>query len=582
MQIHTFIRPLFKQSLQCIKTATHRFIGLACALSLLLFSCSDIPLLDIELDNEIESPAISVGSTFTIRADGTEQTITSSGATIRQVLDSSDIEVGLTDEVSPPLFEPAVPDSVITIVRISEEIESIERSVPFDRRSVRNETMSADEPPVIIQQGQNGLEELTVTIVYRDGIEVDRRITRVILVNEPVEEIMMIGVDVVAQEQDFQFQGKLAFINGSGAQLFNGSNSTVQNLNLGGVPDRRVFSLSPDGDWLLYTIGADPDAAATDSETPPFNQLWLLPTRNGARNSTLISENVLWAGWNPARRERPEIAFSTGVPTTVSPGWEANNDLWLAELDEGEVISDTLSQIVQPYPAVFGWWGGDYAWSPDGSQIGYSFANEIGTIPAERPSSPENLIRRQSLHTFVEYDTRSDWVWIPPLSWSPDGTLLAFSRHSGDEAAAGNFETWMLHVPLSQAGDENALKLKANSGIWSYPFWATEIGTQGDNRAFAWLKATNSQNTLSSSYALWLADEDGSNGRQIFPAEGLSGSFPRERGAVTWSGLEPHRLAFVYDDDLLVYDLQTETVQKMTDSDGRISHPTWAPYGAGR
>ena len=96
------------------------------------------------------------------------------------------------------------------------------------------------------------------------------------------------------------------------------------------------------------------------------------------------------------------------------------------------------------------------------------------------------------------------------------------------------------------------------------------------------MQATNAQNGLSSSYALWLADEDGSNGRQIFPAEGLSGSFPRERGAVTWSAVEPHRLAFVYDDNLLIYDLLTETVQQLTDSDGRISHPSWAPYGAGR
>ena len=540
-----------------------------------LLSCSDVPLLDIEFEDQVQQPAIALGSTFTIRADGSDRPITSSGTTIRQVLDEAEIEVGLNDLVDPPLYEPAVPNSIITIVRINEEIETIERSVPFERRSVRNETMQADDPPIIVQTGKNGLEELTVTITYRDGIETERRVTQVVLIDEPVEEILMIGVDIVAQSNDLAFEGRLAFINGSGAQILNGSGSNVQNITLGGVPDRRVFALSPNGEWLMVTLASD------DESSDSFNSLWFVSTRRNSRPKGPISENVLWAGWNPADGADGEIAFSTGVPTNVSPGWEANNDLWLAKLDNGEIISDTLSQIVQPYPAVFGWWGGDYAWSPDGSQIGYSFANEIGTIQATRPASADgDLVLRQTLYTFTEYDTRSDWVWIPPLSWSADGTLLAFSRHAGTEGAAENFETSVLHVPIAQSGTDSSLRLKANSGIWSYPFWAAEVGQ--NNQAFAWLQATNAQNSLSSSYALWLADEDGSNGRQIFPAEGLSGSFPRERGAVTWSAAEPHRLAFVYDDDLLVYDLQSDTVQQLTDSDGRISHPSWAPYGAGR
>lgn len=566
---------LFYLSLSRIMIIRRTFAFLIITASLLLFGCSDVPLLDIEIGDQVQQPAVSLGASFTVRADGADRPITSNGATIRQVLEDAGVEVGLNDLVDPPLFEPAIPNSIITLVRVSEEIETIERSVPFERRSVRNEAMQADEPPVIVQTGKNGLEELTVTITYQDGIETERRVTRVLLVEEPTEEILMIGVDIVTQNNDLQFEGKLAFINGSGAQILNGSGNDVQNINLGGIPDRRVFSLSPNGEWLMVTLTEGEDGSDA------FNSLWFVSTRRSGRPIGPITQNVLWAGWNPADGGDGEVAYSTGVPTTVSPGWEANNDLWLAKLDSGSIISDTLSQIIEPYPAVFGWWGGDYAWSPDGSQIGYSFANEIGTIAAERPISPESdLVRRQTLHTFSEYDTRSDWVWVPPLSWSADGTLLAFSRHAAGESSAEDFEISVLHVPNAQSGTENSLSLKPNSGIWSYPFWAMQVGD--NDQAFAWLQATNVQNSLSSNYALWLADEDGSNSRQIFPAEGLSGSFPRERGAVTWSATEPHRLAFIYDDNLLVYDLQSDTVQQLTDSDGRISHPSWAPYGAGR
>ncbi|MFK7802236.1 MAG: G5 domain-containing protein [Anaerolineae bacterium] len=554
---------------------------------LFLSSCGLVPTLDIELntDETGEQTEQSAAFTYQIVIDGATREISSSAPTIRQLLEDAGIETGLNDEITPPLYEPAIPGSTITIVRVTESTETIERSIPFERRTVRNETMGVGEPSVIIQEGQTGLEELTVRIVYRDGIESDRRVTRVSLVQEPQEEILMIGVDIVSPEQSVRFDGMLAYINGSGAQILRGDSTFPETLDLGGTPDRRVFALSPNSEWLLYTITEDED----DSK---FNSLWLISTEAGERPISLESENILWADWNPARRERNEIAWSTGVPTVLSPGWEANNDLWLAEIESSAIVTETLEQILQPYPATYGWWGGDYKWSPDGSQIGYSFANEIGVVQARRNRTENNeadetiaLQPRQTLHSFTEYDTRSDWVWIPPLSWSPDGTLLAFTRHSSDETTADAFDTWILHVPIAQSNanngsnDNGAIELRNDSGIWSYPYWAADVN---QDQAIAWLRASNPANSLSSSYSLWLADEDGSNSRQIFPAEGVSGAFSRERGSIAWSSAEPDRLAFVYDGDLFLYDVFEQDVQQLTQSDGRVSHPTWAPYGAGQ
>lgn len=360
----------------------------------LFSSCDQIPTLDIDSVSqpvEVEETAAD----FTVLVDGETISISSSGRTIRDVLEESGVETSLSDEVSPPLYEPAIPGQAISIIRITESIETIERSIPFERRTVRNESMSAEEPPVIIQQGEVGIEEITVRILFKDGIETDRQITRVILVEEPVEEIMMVGADIVSQSQDLQFLGTLAFINGSGAQLFSGGSSFPQTLDLGGTPDRRVFALSPDGNYLMYTL-----SELEDDEK--FNSLWLIETSAGSDPIPLGGENILWADWNPARRERNEVAWSTGEATTLSPGWEANNDLWLVEIDETEVISNSIEQILEPYPVTYGWWGGDYEWSPDGSQIGYSFANEIGVVQARRNrvgnSSDENvnLQRRQT------------------------------------------------------------------------------------------------------------------------------------------------------------------------------------------
>ena len=49
---------------------------------------------------------------------------------------------------------------------------------------------------------------------------------------------------------------------------------------------------------------------------------------------------------------------------------------------------------------------------------------------------------------------------------------------------------------------------------------------------------------------------------------------------MTWgpTGIE---IAFVYDDDLYIYDLDDNEARQVTRDDNNISNPTWAPYGRG-
>ncbi|MEZ4592374.1 MAG: hypothetical protein R3D55_14705 [Chloroflexota bacterium] len=59
--------------------------------------------------------------------------------------------------------------------------------------------------------------------------------------------------------------------------------------------------------------------------------LWVIGTQRGARPQELGIENVLWADWNPNRLSPYQIAYTTANPVDQPPGWEANNDLWLAD-----------------------------------------------------------------------------------------------------------------------------------------------------------------------------------------------------------------------------------------------------------
>ncbi|NET73740.1 MAG: hypothetical protein F6K62_23215, partial [Sphaerospermopsis sp. SIO1G2] len=326
------------------------------------------------------------------------------------------------------------------------------------------------------------------------------------------------------------------------------------------------------GSHLLYTRAT----TSTDS----FNSLWVLPLdegENSAEPRNLGLTNILWADWNPQRANALQIAFTTANAIDLPPGWEANNDLWLGEIFTSDEQPFEPKQIVDSYPATYGWWGGNYAWSPTGLQIAYSYADEVGLIdvldPEDSSDTDENDFQlRFTRHRFSEYDTRAEWVWVPTLTWSPDGRFLAFTRHRGQDVTTLEFDTWILDTISNADG-----RLSNDVGIWSYPRWSPNNST---NTPIAFLRAVNSFDSLQSNYTLWLMDSDGSNQQQIYPPIGETSYFPKLDRFMAWDS-NGRAFVFVYDDNLFLYNLENNAVFQLTQDDTIISHPTWAPYGAG-
>ncbi|MEM7335274.1 MAG: G5 domain-containing protein, partial [Chloroflexota bacterium] len=264
----------------------------------------------------------------TVAADGETLSLTSTAATVRQLLEANDITLDELDELDPPGFTPLSDGLIVEITRITESFEVIQQTIPFERQFVRSESMSESDDPRIVQAGADGLQETTWRIVYRDGLESERWPTNSVIIDAPIEEIVMVGIGAVSG--NVNFSGLLAYISDGVPVLLRGSSDFPVQLSNINQLDNRVFKLSPTGSHLLFTRAED------ESATQINNSLWVVSTQPNSEPRSLNVENVLWADWNPAKTELLEIAYTTAIPTDAPPGWEANNDLWVGDVLRSE------------------------------------------------------------------------------------------------------------------------------------------------------------------------------------------------------------------------------------------------------
>ena len=501
-------------------------------------------------------------------ADGQTRSLLTTARTVGEALAQFGVVLGPADEVQPPAATPLpvapAASLTITVVRVTETTEVIPEAIPFGRQIVRSAELSPDDPPRLLQAGRPGLQEVTVRIVYRNGLEVERWPTATTVVEAAQDEIVMVGV--TSESARMTFAGTLAYIDDGRAVLLEGATDRPRQLTIDGTLDGRVFQLSPAGDYLLYTTGE----GATDTFR---NALWVIPTAAGSAPTALNIENVLWAGWDPAANP-PRIAYTTARSTTLPPGWEANNDLWLLDLTL-DANQPAPVRLVESYPAAYAWWGGTNRWSPDG-RLAYAFADEVGalTMPGSEEAAQLDFTaaapERVALANFPEYDTGGDWAWLPALGWSADGRLLAFTAHAADPQASGRFDLRLTDVTTGQQ-----VTLVEDVGIWAAVEWSPAATLP--ERRLATLRAIDPAAGQDGSYALWLADGDGSDARRLYPPEGESGAFARTQ-ALAW-GPDAGRLAFIFDDALHILDLSSGEVFRAGRDDTVNSHPTWAPYG---
>ncbi|HMM31514.1 MAG TPA: G5 domain-containing protein [Clostridia bacterium] len=122
------------------------------------------------------------------------------GGTVGQALDLAGVKLGVEDEVSNQPFEDVTPGMKIQHidVEISYPYDPDDNLVPLYYREVtiKDDSMYNYKDPIVVQEGKNGLKEVTRRVITKNGVVVSRTIVDQMVIEPAVDEVVRVGTKV--------------------------------------------------------------------------------------------------------------------------------------------------------------------------------------------------------------------------------------------------------------------------------------------------------------------------------------------------------------------------------------------------
>ena len=489
-----------------------------------------------------------------INIDGETQVVAlPAGSTVTQALQSAGISIGNLDKAEPPLYTVLSNGDSVMLIRVQENFETEEVVIPFERQVIRNESLPEGETR-LVQAGVNGLQELTYRIVLEDDEEISRSIVKSVSLQESAPEIMMVGAQ--SSFAPLPIPGKIAYLAGGNAWVIDASTANRTPIVTTGDLDGRIFFLSPNGRYLVFS------RKSTKPADQEINTIWAVRTEGGTPFSTGIVNVVHYAEWIPGTNS---IAYSTVEPRTTAPGWQANNDLHRYSITTGAKakVLDASSG------GVYGWWGMTFAFSSDG-RLAYARPDGIGLVDIDGKYI-------KPLLDITPFNTHSDWAWLPSISWGADGETLYYTSHALPPSLVSEEDSPFFDIRAVSFSNDANVDMVQQTGMFAYPS-SSYLQSSSSERPYqvAYLQAIFPEQSETSRYRVVVMDRDGSNQRTIFPANDAPGLNPQKPAWAPDSieGQAGDFIAVVYQGNLWLVDSGNNQAYQVT-GDGLVTRIDW-------
>jgi len=512
-------------------------------------------LLAISLLVSCRSPQVtSADITISLSADGEARSLTvPAGSTVTQALQAAGIPVGNLDRLDPPPYTVLGDGNSVTLTRVKEVFETEEQIIPFERQVVRNESLPEGETR-LVQAGVNGREELTYRRVLENEVEISKNIVKSVILQEAVPEIMMVGAQ--SSFAPLPIPGKLVYLAGGNAWIIDTSTANRTALVTTGDLDGRIFELSPNGNYLIFT------RKSTKPAEQEINTLWSVRTDGGTPSNTGISNVVHFADWIPNTNS---FAYSTVEPRATTPGWQANNDL-----HRYSVTTGAKAKILDASSGdVYGWWGMTFAFSQEG-RLAYARPDGIGLVDIDGKYL-------KPLLDITPLNTHSDWAWLPSIAWGADEKTLYFISHAPPPSLVSAEDSPFFDMSATSFENNVTIQMVPQTGMFAYPsVSALQSSSRERQYQVAYLQSIFPSQSETSRYRLAVMDRDGSNRRTIFPANDAPGLEPQ---TPAWApdpidGQSGDFIAVVYQGNLWLIDSGNGQAYQVT-GDGLVTRIDW-------
>jgi hypothetical protein len=491
-----------------------------------------------------------------------------SGSTAEEALAAAKILLGEVDKVVPPGSTVLSDGERVVVTRVKDEYYVEQITIPFEHQELKNEAFPEGERR-LSQPGVNGIEEITYHRVFEDGVEVSNALVKTVVIKEAIPEIVMIGSK--STFGSVSIPGKIAYLSAGNAWIIENSTGDRNCVISSGDLDGRIFSLSRDGGFLLFT------RYSLDKEK--VNSLWVASlSSNPVRIIDLHVDNIVhYAEFDSGSTV---VAYSTVEWRETAPGWQADNDLYEVSMSRSGFVGTPKMDLDSNSGGMYGWWGTEYSWAPDRELFLYSRPDSVGIFNKIDGSLTQLL-------GITPYQTGGDWAWVPGASWSPSGNVV-YTVSNGISLTNSENGTQQFNLVAIPVTGTTPIDLVMNVGMFAYPVTSpfivrSSINESGVGNPFpqntfslAYLQAIFPDQSESSGYRLFVADRDGSNKRSLFPADGAVGLEPQR---VVWSptemeSSEEFAVALIYNGNVWIINAITGSAQQIT-GDGLTNRVDW-------
>lgn len=198
-----------------------------------------------------ENMEIIVDRAFEINViDGGEKhTYWTTKVSVKQFLQENDIEFNRLDKIEPELDALIDEETTITIIRVVKLEKEVEEFIDYEIEEKKDASMEKGKTKVL-QKGKKGLAKRTYEITKENGKEVDRKLVKEKIIEEPVKQVIAVGtkeVATVGSTTEPQGKGKVMVMEatGYGADCRGCSGITATGINIKNNPNAKVISVDP-------------------------------------------------------------------------------------------------------------------------------------------------------------------------------------------------------------------------------------------------------------------------------------------------------------------------------------------------